>query len=52
MLESSPAERDLGALIDRNMSWQRAQKNRKANCMLGHIKHGIASWLKEVFMLL
>ena len=52
MLERSPAERHLGVFIDSkmNMSQQCALAATKASCVLGCIKHSIASRSREVIV--
>ncbi|KAK4832275.1 hypothetical protein QYF61_021674 [Mycteria americana] len=51
-LESCPAERDLGVLVDSRLSMnqQCALAAKRANCILGWIKHSITSQSKEVLI--
>ncbi|KAJ7423066.1 hypothetical protein WISP_35278 [Willisornis vidua] len=50
MLESSAMERHLDVLVDSKLNVALAA--RRANCVLGDIRHSIASWSREGIVLL
>jgi len=51
-IESSPAEKDLGLLVDKKLSvtQQYALAAQNANCILGHIKGSLAIRARKVIL--